>query len=119
MIAGIAQAIDAYTARDVRDPVRLRARLDSDFATVAAGVGVAAVTNVTAQTATVSGTVTPQTATVSVTVAPGSGTSLTNVYDGVTNVFTAYTNWTASFTGLTNVTVTVPGVTTNVTKQTN
>lgn len=47
IMAGECFAINAYTTRDVRDPVKLKARLDADFATVAAGVGVAAVTNAT------------------------------------------------------------------------
>lgn len=45
VMAGECFAINAYTTRDVRDPVKLKARLDADFATVAAGVGVEAVTN--------------------------------------------------------------------------
>jgi hypothetical protein len=38
-------AIDAYSIREIRDPVKFKARLDADMATLAAGVGVAAVTN--------------------------------------------------------------------------
>ena len=47
VIAIQVMAIDAYTIRQVRDPVQLVTRLDADFATVAAGVGVSAVTNAT------------------------------------------------------------------------
>jgi hypothetical protein len=45
IIACEVMAIDAYTIREIRDPVQLKGRLDADFATVAAGVGVSAVTN--------------------------------------------------------------------------
>ena len=47
VIAIEAMAINAYSIREIRDPVKMKARLDADFATVAAGVGVAAVTNAT------------------------------------------------------------------------
>lgn len=117
LVASAAMAIDPYTTRDVRDPVKLKARLDADFATVAAGVGVAAVTNasVTAQTATKAATVTTQTATVSVTVTPQTYVPTFLKADGTTNTVAIMTNATASFTGLTNVTVSTAGVTTNVT----
>jgi hypothetical protein len=45
VIAIEAMAINAYSIREIRDPVKMKARLDADFATVAAGVGVNAVTN--------------------------------------------------------------------------
>lgn len=126
--ASLSYAIDSYTTRDVRDPVRLKARLDADFATVAAGVGVAAVTNVTAQTATITATVTPE---------PGADVTATPSYSYATNILTYLdgdtntVSWTnIAISGvtiainngsglLTNVTVEVPGVTTNITQETN
>jgi hypothetical protein len=98
IVATIAYAIDPYSDREVRDPTKLRARLDADFATVAAGVGVSAVTNATAATA-----VTVQTGTITVTIVPQT-IVLTNIVGDVTNVWSVCTNVTASFTGVTNAT---------------
>jgi hypothetical protein len=47
VIAFEVMAIDAYSIREIRDPVKMKARLDADFASLASGSGVNAVTNVT------------------------------------------------------------------------
>jgi hypothetical protein len=95
MITAVAFGIEPYTTRDVRDPVKLKARLDADFATVATGVGVAAVTNATAAT-----TITKQNAAITATAVftPQTYVIPAILADGTTNTVASVTNGTIAVT---------------------
>jgi hypothetical protein len=97
VVAVQVMAIDEYTIRQVRDPVQLKARLDADFATVAAGVGVNAVTNgsVALSRAVVTATAAIQGVTYSVIDAAGATNSMvspTNIVVTIVNGGLVVTN---------------------------
>ena len=84
-------AIDAYTIRQIRDPIQFKARLDADLATLAAGVGINAVTNgsiaISRAVVTATAVVTPQTFVPAL-----------SMVDGTTNTVAFMTNGTVAVT---------------------
>lgn len=79
VIAAQVMAIDAYTIRQVRDPVQLSKKLTTDFASVVSTSDSARVSALEATSVT------------NATIAQGR-VSLTNVFGGITNVYLVCTN---------------------------